>query len=113
MPTRTADTLKRGDVVRYHGYRWAVIEPSDSVGSMPLTETVPVFDATGKETRRISAKECCEPRLVLLGDKRGLATNHATYVIWPNAKRFKVVEFLDLEIRGARPEPHPEDKNGN
>lgn len=99
MPKRTADTLERGDVVRFEGHRWVVLEPSDTVVTAPQDQ---IFHDR-------PARECCEPRIGLLGG-RGLLTHHVTYVIWPNTKQFTVREFLDLEIRSARPEPHPEDK---
>lgn len=104
---RTADTLKRGDVFdmqyvnRSMKWKWvAVIEESDSVATIPLDQDgLPGIPAT----------QCCEPRVVLLGT-RGQSTHEASYFIVRNARKIKVAAFLDLDIRGARPEPHPEAK---
>jgi hypothetical protein len=99
--TRRADTLKRGDVIRWDGQRVVVLAPSDQVDTIPHDQ---VIELGGKEH---PVTDCCEPRIGYLG-RTGRMLHGATYIIVPNRRSFRVREFLDLDLHSAVPEPHPE-----
>lgn len=104
---KTADTLERGDVFDYDGYRVVLIEASDRVHSLPLDQSVK-FVIGPNRSRTYKAVDLCEPRICFLG-KTGRATHEATYILVPNRQRFNVVAFLDLDVRGATPKPLSEE----
>lgn len=93
-------------MIDFCGDRVVVTEPSDSVATVPYDAAVRLPVHVGGGRWPIPARSLCEPRVVYLG-KTGRATQRATYFLARNSFKFDVVAYLDVDVRGAVPEPHP------
>lgn len=105
---RTADTLEVGDVILLAGDLVVITESSDEVATVPCDGKVNLPSSLGGHGGwPIPAKELCEPYYVMLG-KTGRMTHEGSYFLARNSFCVDVVGFLDVELRGSVPEPHPD-----